>query len=171
MVARLEERVRTRPDDAEGWRMLGWSRMQSGRFADAASAYRRVTSLTPRTADAWSSLGEALVMASGGGTLPAAAATAFAKSLTLDPKEPRARYFDGVGRDVRGDHAGAVTAWLALLRDTPRGAPWEGGLRRSLATVAQANGIDIAARVAAADAARPAPADDPSATAATPALR
>lgn len=154
LISRLEARLKENPGDAEGWRMLGWSFFETGRFAEAATAYRRATALAPDNADYWSSLGEALVLA-GDGDVPPDAANAFAKALANDPKDPRARYFTAVQRDMKGDSKGAIADWLALLADTPAGAPWEADLRRTIEQVGAREKIDVAARLAAV---RPAPA-------------
>ena len=66
MVAQLEAKMRQSPNDPEGWRMLGWSYMQTGRFADAAVAYGKASALDPATADYQSARGEALVRAADG---------------------------------------------------------------------------------------------------------
>lgn len=154
LISRLEAKLKENPDDAEGWRMLGWSFFETGRFAEAATAYRRATALAPDNADYWSSLGEALVLA-GSGDVPPDAANAFAKALAHDPKDPRARYFMAVQRDMKGDSKGAIADWLALLADTPAGAPWETDLRRTIEQVGAREKIDVAAQLAAV---RPAPA-------------
>src|SRR5690606_10403915 len=54
------------------------------------------------------------------------------------------------------DHEGAIADWLALLADTPAGAPWEADLRRTIEQVGTINAIDVEGRVAATLAARPA---------------
>lgn len=164
MIAGLEARLKANPEDAEGWRMLGWAFFETGRFAESATAYRRATSLDPDNADYWSSLGEALVLA-GSGDVPPDAAAAFDKAIALDPKDPRARYFLAVRKDIAGDHEGAIDGWLALLADTPAGAPWEADLRRTIEQVAAREKIDVAARRAAI---RPAPPAPSVATAAIP---
>ena len=108
----------------------------------------------PKNAEYWSSLGEAKVLA-GPGDVPADAKLAFEKAIALDPKDPRARYFLGVARDMAGDHEGAINDWLALLADTPAGAPWEADVRRLVAEVGAKEKIDVASRLAAS---HPAPA-------------
>lgn len=164
-ITELETRLKADPDNAADWQMLGWSFFETGRFAEAATAYRRAATLTPDQAVIWSSLGEALVMA-GDGTMPADADAAFRKAVALDPKDPRARYFLAVGRDLAGDHKGAIDDWLALLADTPAGAPWEADLKRTIEQVGQKNDIEVASRLAAI---KPASASLPSpATAAIP---
>ncbi len=147
-IQSLESRVAAKPDDIEGWQLLGWSYFEVGRYGDAATAYRKATALSPDRAIFWSSLGESLVMASERDPMPAEAATAFQTAISKDPNDPRARYFMAVRRDLAGDHAGAVNDWLALLADTPPGAPWEEDLRRTITQVGQINKIDVAKRIA-----------------------
>jgi len=146
MIAQLEARLKQDPKSAQGWQMLGWSYFETGRYADAAKAYARAAALEPANATYWSALGEALVL-SGPGGVTAEAEQAFRKALAADPKDHRARYFIGVKKDLAGDHKGAVEDWIALLKDTPAGAPWEQPVRELLDKVATANGIDIAGRV------------------------
>lgn len=135
---------------AKDWRVVGWAYAQSGNADEAAAAYRKATAIEPDNAENWSSLGEALQVPSA--TLVPEAATAFRKALELDPRDPRARYFLAVQKDLAGDHKGAVDDWLAFLRDTPPGAPWEADLRRTIEQSAAKNRIDLAGRMPAAGA-------------------
>ena len=107
VIAGLEKKLQDNPDDAESWRMLGWSYFETGKFAESATAMKRATTLDPDNAEYWSMLGEALVMASDGQQVPADAADAFRNALKQDPKDPRARYFLAVQKDISGDHKGA----------------------------------------------------------------
>jgi cytochrome c-type biogenesis protein CcmH len=141
------------------------SAFEQGRYEEAAGAYRRAIEAERTSAVLWSSLGEALVMASERDPMPAEARQAFRQAIALDREDPRARYFLAVDKDLSGDHAGAIADWLALLADTPPGAPWEADLRRTIEQVGAINRIDVAARLAATTAARPAP---PAAMAAIP---
>jgi cytochrome c-type biogenesis protein CcmH len=150
MIASLEERLKKDPDNAEGWRMLGWSYFETRDLARAAAAYRRAAQIEPNNAENWSSLGEALQTAST--TVAPEAATAFERAIRLDPKDPRARYFLGVQKDLSGQHEAAISDWIALLRDTPPGAPWEADLRRTIQQVASKERIDVAGRLPAASA-------------------
>jgi len=149
IIRTLQGRVGANPKDAEGWSQLGWVYFETGKYADAARAYRRASELTPQDAAAWSSLGEALVMADERDPMPGEAAKAFDKALILDPKDPRARYFQAVRRDLAGDHKGAIDGWFALLKDTPPGAPWEKDLHRTIEQAGKINGIEVADRLAA----------------------
>ena len=145
MIASLETRLKADPDNAEGWRMLGWSYFETRDFARSAAAYRRAAEVEPNNAENWSSLGEALQTAST--RVSPEAGTAFQRALKLDPKDPRARYFLAVQKDLSGQHEAAIGDWIALLRDTPPGAPWEGDLRRTIQQVATKEKIDIAGRL------------------------
>src|SRR5258706_11744408 len=106
MIAGLEKRLATHPDDVEGWRMLGWSDFETRRFDAAVQAYGHAVMLAPGRADLWSALGEARVMAAG--SVGSDAHEAFAKALAIDRGDPRARYFLAVEKDVAGDHRAAV---------------------------------------------------------------
>jgi len=151
----LEKKLQENPDDAESWRMLGWSYFETGKFAESATAMKRATTLDPDNPEYWSMLGEALVMTSDGQQVPADAATAFRNALKHDAKDPRARYFLAVEKDMAGDHKGAINDWFALLEDTPADAPYAADIRRVIGQVAENEDIDVAARLARAAPAAP----------------
>jgi len=155
VIAGLEKKLQDNPDDAESWRMLGWSYFETGKFAESATAMKRATTLDPGNAEYWSMLGEALVMASDGQQVPPDAVDAFRNALKNDPKDPRARYFLAVQKDISGDHKGAINDWFALLEDTPADAPYAADIRRVIGQVAEKEGIDVAARLARATPAAP----------------
>jgi len=148
VIAGLEKKLQENPDDAESWRMLGWSYFETGKFAESATAMKRATTLDPDNPEYWSMLGEALVMASDGRQVPPDAAAAFRNALKHDAKDPRARYFLAVQKDISGDHEGAIDDWFALLEDTPADAPYAADIRRVIGQVAENEGIDVAARLA-----------------------
>jgi cytochrome c-type biogenesis protein CcmH len=162
-IENLERRTEAQPDDLSGWRMLGAAYFDAGRYDDAARAYGKASTLAPDTSAVWSALGEARVMASKTDPMPAAAAAAFERALALDAKDPRARYFLAVKRDLTGDHAGAVGDWLALLAETPADAPWRADLVRTIEQVGRINKLDVATRIAAAEKSAPAPTMPPAA--------
>jgi cytochrome c-type biogenesis protein CcmH len=153
------------PDDAASWQQLGFTQFGEGNYDEAAKAYARATELSPGNAALWSSLGEARVMASRSDPMPPAALEAFRKAVALDPKDPRARYFLAVQKDLQGDHTGAIADWLALLRDTPAGAPWDNDLQRTIEQVGKINRIEVTKRLAAATAGRPKATPAPGSTA------
>ena len=148
LISGLEAKMQTTPDDPEGWRMLGWSYFQTGRYSDAAKAYARAIAINPEGEGYQSAYGEALVQEAGGQVTPAAAA-AFEKAAAQDGADARARYFLGVRKAEQGDRAGAIEDWLKLLADSPADAPWLPQLRQVIEQAAREANIDIAARLAA----------------------
>lgn len=162
MIVQLETQLRQTPEDVNGWRMLGWSYFQTGRFTEAAEAYGRSAALEPANAEHFSAQGEALVQAGGGQVTPAAL-TAFRGALRADPQDPRARYFVAVEMDQRGEREAAMTAWIDLINSAPAGAPWATEVRAFVEDLARERGQDISGRL------RPAPAGTP-ATAVPPAI-
>ncbi len=147
LIAGLEQKVQANGSDPEGWRMLGWSYFQTGRYADAAKAYARAIALKQDGEGYQSAYGEALVQEAGGQITPAAAA-AFEKAAAQDGADARARYFLAVRKSETGDRKGAVEDMLRLVADSPADAPWLPQLRAVIQQTAQAAGIDITARLA-----------------------
>jgi len=136
------------PGDAEAWQELGFAYFAQEQFGDAVTAYEGAVQADPESAILWSALGEARIYASERDPLPAAATEAFEKARALDPADERARYFLAVRKDLDGDHEGAIADWLALLEDTPPGAPWESNLVRTIDQVGKINEIATEDRVA-----------------------
>ncbi len=153
-IEELRKLAEASGDDAGAWGDLAYAYFEQGEFADAAAAYEKAVEIDAGAAILWSALGEARVMANDTSApdadpLPAAAMEAFEKALVLDDSDPRARYFMAVKKDVDGDHAGAIAAWLDLLSDTPPGAPWEQNLVETIQQVGAINDIDVTQRLAA----------------------
>lgn len=158
-LAALEARTRNEPESADAWTALGQAHFDLEDYPAAAAAFEKAAALTPESAGLWSALGEARAYSSKLGELPPAALAAFEKAIALNPKDPRARYFMAVKKDVAGDHQGAIDDWFALLADTPQGAPWEPDLRRTIEQVGAIHGIEVAGRLAQTQA-RPLAADE-----------
>lgn len=166
MIAQLEAQMKQRPDNAEGWRMLGWSYLQTGRNADAAIAYGKAVALDPTNNEYISAQGESTVLAADGQVTPAAEAL-FRRAVAAEPGDPRARYYLGVAKDQRGDSEGAMNDWIALLGSAPADAPWASEVRTFVEKVAADREIDISGRLppaaggpASADPGRPGPTRD-----------
>ncbi len=151
VIARLEAKLKEKPDDAQGWRMLGWSYFQTQRYAEAATALKQSTKLDPEHAETFAFLGESLVLASKvEGKIPADARAAFERAYKLDPKNARARYFKAVSMDIAGQHKKAINAWFALLKDTPADAPYADDIRAVIRNVGAMRNIEVEKRLAAA---------------------
>lgn len=150
----LRAAAQAAPQDSQAWQQLAFAYFSANMFAEAVDAYDHATQIAPESAVLWSSLGEARVMASEDEPMPQAALAAFRRALSLDSADPRARYFMAVQKDLSGDHEGAITDWLALLADTPAGAPWENDLMRTVQQVGTLRDIEVTQRIADASATR-----------------
>lgn len=152
-VTELREAAEASDADAAPWADLAYAHFQRGEFADAAKAYKKAVAIDDSAAVLWSAMGESLVYAEDAAVqdadpLPAEAIAAFEKAVSIDPSDPRARYFLLVQKDMSGDHAGAIDGWLELLEESPAGAPWERDLILTIEQVAKMNDIDVADRLA-----------------------
>ena len=120
MVARLAHRLETRdPTDLRGWSMLGHAYLLMGRYADAETAYAHARSLSgDKDPDILASYGEAVALADPQDFM-SKAMPVFEKALQLDPRNPRALWYGGLGALERGDKTLAVSRWQALLAQDP----------------------------------------------------
>ena len=75
MIEQLAARLETAPRDNKGWRMLGWSYFNTGRYEQAAAAYARAMELDPNSAELKRAYDEAKAKASGGGNAATAASS------------------------------------------------------------------------------------------------
>ena len=142
MTRRLTARLTRNPRDIEGWRTLGWSYLNIGRFTEAADAYAKAIELDPGNAEFRSGRIEALVGAAGG-TVTAEAKAAIGEALTRDPKDVRAHYFDGLAREQAGDKAGALTVWTELLKDGGSDESWASDLRTRVSALRRDLRLDV----------------------------
>jgi cytochrome c-type biogenesis protein CcmH len=142
------------PEDAEAWAALGFALFSREDYAGAAEAYGRASAIDNEAAVLFSALGEALLYAEDAGApdadpMPPEALAAFRRAVELDPTDPRARYFLAVKKDLDGEHEAAIADFLALLADTPPGAPWESNVVRTIRQIGQINDIETDERIAA----------------------
>lgn len=64
MIERLAARLEAAPGDVQGWRMLGWSYFNTGRYAEAAGAYARAVELDASSEELKRALDQAKTKAS-----------------------------------------------------------------------------------------------------------
>lgn len=144
VVETLAKRMRQSPERLEGWMLLGKSYARLNDYAKAAAAFRRASELAPARADIHASLGEALFMAAGQ-RFDAGSRAALEAALRIDPRDPKALFYQGAAHLQAGAHARAVQSWIDLIAVSPPDAPWLAGVRRQIASAAEAGGIDASA--------------------------
>jgi len=122
MITRLAKRLETDSGNADGWRMLGWSYLHTGKYAEAITAYERALSIDPKSTEIKAALDEARNK-SGGSTPKSPVETANAGDLQASTLP------DAVPQDAdRGPMIrGMVDRLAARLESAPRDA--DGWLR------------------------------------------
>jgi len=115
----LAEKLAANPDNPEGWLMLGRSYMSLQNYSGAIEAFEKAIELeSAQNPQALVSLGEAL-LASTGSEIDGRVATLFENALALDPNNPQALFYGGIGAFNRGDTALAADRWERLLALNP----------------------------------------------------
>ena len=145
LVAQLRAVLKTRPDDADGHRLLANHEARLGNFIAARQAQQRVLAIegeAAREAD-YTDLAEIMVLAAGGYVSPQAE-NALARAIRLNPKSPRARYYSGLTLAQNGRPDIAYAMWAGLLEEGPDDAPWVPLIRAQIGPVARAAGISVA---------------------------
>ncbi len=142
-VAALARALESRPDDAEGWGLLGRSYLGMGRYGEAAEALGRAHRLDPGRVEIAAAYGEAQVAAADG-RVGEEARAAFEGVLAAEPREPRARFYLGLAKAQAGDVRGALQDWVDLVALSPLEAPWLASVREQIARAAGELGVEIA---------------------------
>ncbi len=119
MVVGLASRLQSRPDDVDGWKMLGRSYMTLNDFAGAADAFERAVALeSSQNAQTLVSLGEA-ILARDSSRIEGRTSALFESALALEPNNPSALFYAGIGALNRGNRALAADRWEILLGLNP----------------------------------------------------
>jgi cytochrome c-type biogenesis protein CcmH len=120
-VEKLAKRLEQNPNDAERWLMLGRSYVSMERFADAATAYERLTKLNGNDAGVWADYAEASAMANGQ-RLAGKPTDAINRALQIDPKHQKALDLAGSAAYQAGDYKKAIDYWQKLLTQFAAGS-------------------------------------------------
>lgn len=146
MIDRLAKRLKDNPNDGEGFRMLGWSYVMTGKPELAIDPYRQALRLLPGNPLVLSGYGEALVGVASGKVTGEAKAL-FDNALKLDPTEPRALHFEALWLAQNGQEKQALDKWIALANSGTADAPWQEDVRRRIAEAAKKLNIDVSGRL------------------------
>ncbi len=134
LIARLDERLATNPDDLKGWDVAGPIYARMGRYADAVTAFQNAIRLGGSDARREAGLGEALT-ANAQGVVTSEARAAFERASALEPNLPLPKMYLALALSQDGRLADSVAAWKAVIA-TGRGyEPWVKAARKELETV------------------------------------
>lgn len=144
MVDRLATRLKTQPEDAEGWSMLARSYEALGRHAEASTAFAKAERLRPGDATLLADHADALA-ASRGRQLAGEPAALIERALSIDPKNNKALALAGTVAFDRGDYREAVRYWEALTQVEPPEGPFASQVQDSIAQARKLAGMPPAA--------------------------
>lgn len=137
MVASLAKKLETKPDDAEGWVMLGRSYATMRRFGDASAAYARAAALLPNNAQLLADYADVLAM-NNGRSMQGEPEKIILQALQADPNNIKALALAGTAAMQRNDYRDAIKWWQRLLALVPP----DSQIARSVsASLSQAQGL------------------------------
>jgi len=115
----------------QSWLVLADALTRQGQFGAAADVLRNALAKSPRDADLWVALGNALVGHTDGVITPAAQ-FAFRKAANIAPDHPGPPFFMGLALAQAGRLAEARAMWAELLARSPADAPYRTDLQERL---------------------------------------
>ncbi len=157
MVERLADRLKSEPDNANGWSTLARTYYSMGRFADAAAAFEKLVELVPDEASLWADYADALAMAQGR-RIAGKPMELINRALKIDPLQWKALAMAGTEAFDRQDYKGAAALWEKLHASLPADAPMKQQLAGSISEARSRAGMPPMAAAAAPPAAPAAPA-------------
>jgi cytochrome c-type biogenesis protein CcmH len=126
IMARLENEIRLRPQDAEGWRLLARLRTTVGEHAKAGDAWQRVMELTAATrpidTEAQVGLAQSLIEQDGG-VVNEVAVALLDGVLKEDGNHLLAQFWRAQAWTQQGEDAKARAIWRNLRANLPDEAP------------------------------------------------
>ena len=122
MVSRLAERLKSSPDDAQGWAMLARSYETLRRFDLAVDAYQHLVKLTPQDANMLDDYAVTLAM-SRDQSLSGEPEQLIHRALAIDPNNIQALALLGSAAFERKEYAQAAIPWKKILDLIPADSP------------------------------------------------
>jgi len=136
MIAQVEERLRTYPEDGAGWDVIAPVYLRQQKYHDAVFAFQQALRLNGESAVRLEGLGEAMVLRDDG-RVDDKARLAFSRALKLNPDSLKARFWLAMSDEQTGNLEQAAQGYRKILEATPPGAPWRVMVGTRLAVVQQ----------------------------------
>jgi cytochrome c-type biogenesis protein CcmH len=121
MVEGLAQRLKQRPDDADGWVLLARSYQALDRFPESADAYAHAAALIKDDANLLADYADALAMAQGR-KLAGQPAALIERALAIDPKQKKALALAATVALEASDTSAALAYWRRLAAELPPGS-------------------------------------------------
>jgi cytochrome c-type biogenesis protein CcmH len=121
MVVLLEQKMKERPDDVQGWSLLARSYAATGKQAKALEAYAHLAKIAPQDASVLADYADALAL-SRGRNLAGEPTELVKRALAADPRHPKALALAGTATLNAGDFAASLGYWERLYAVVPPGS-------------------------------------------------
>jgi cytochrome c-type biogenesis protein CcmH len=132
MAKQLEDRLKTEPNNAQGWVFLARTYGALNRLTDAKNAFYKALTLDPKNSDTLADLAD--LVAYENKSMNGQALDLIDQSLAANPKNPKALALKGTAAFEKGDYASAIKNWeLAIPNLGPNEAAFAQGLNASIA--------------------------------------
>lgn len=118
MVEGLAQKLKSKPDDVEGWAMLGRSYVQMRRYGDASAAYARAVALLPNNAQLLADYADVLAM-NNGRSMQGEPEKFILQALKADPNNIKALALAGTAAFQRKEYRKAIEVWQRLIKLVP----------------------------------------------------
>jgi cytochrome c-type biogenesis protein CcmH len=133
LVVHLEQRLKNKPDDSEGWLMLAQTRMALGEADRAEDALLNAISLQDgeQNSDILVMLSESRLQQQDG-LIDDGVERLINRALEINPNHPRGLYLRGLSLLQHGDKTEALAIWNDLHSSAEPDSPWQIFLRVQL---------------------------------------
>lgn len=113
MVANLERRLEQKPNDLQGWLMLGRSYKAMKRYPNAVAALKKALALQNDNADIMLQIADTLAISNNGG-LQGEANALIEQALKLQPDNEMGMWLSGLSKAESGQFDAAIAIWRKL---------------------------------------------------------
>lgn len=121
MITALKEKLKSNPEDAEGWYMLARSYMSQKQYPEAVEAMEKVVALKNDNANILMQYADALAMTNNG-RVSGEPEKIIHQALELEPNHPEALWLAGIAAEEKNLHEKAIGHWekaLGQMQDDP----------------------------------------------------
>ena len=136
MVLRLAEKMKAKPDDAQGWLILGRSYKALEQYSQAADAFANAYRLLGNQAEAMLLYADALAYVNNR-NLAGKPSKLVYKALALEPDNLNALWLGGMAKAQEGDAPAAIKLWKKLEATLPPGSDSQQEIKNLLSNLAK----------------------------------
>ncbi len=114
LVAELQQKLEDKPNNPEGWLMLGRSLKSMQRFPEALSAIEKADQLLPGTPLIMVELAEAKLFASGNPDMSGDIYQLLQAAVSMEPQQQKGLWLLGMAESQAGNYNAAIGHWTTL---------------------------------------------------------